>query len=87
MYISRDQLFKCVAVLDRIHSQLDCSAPRKDAAGNEARLLNKNARTESLRDVPVPYGTHGSDYAVIDPETLEVQCGACLGVLDSTVKE
>lgn len=87
MFLSRDQLLDALSELDKARPTFRCSKPRTNKQGKPDRLLNKNARTAAIRDVPIPYGIHDADYVVIDPDTGTIQCGACNGHLDATVED
>lgn len=67
MFLTHTQLIAALAAFDEARKSFDCPAPRHDAEGE----------TEPP-DGPA-YGNHNAAYLEIDPETLELRCGACAG--------
>ncbi len=97
MFISEAQISRMLQTLDAVRQTFRCEAPRHDAKGSNMRHVKKPLARKGIGDlerdqvrekgIEVPYGTHGADFLIIDPETLEVVCGACAGQLDATVIE
>jgi hypothetical protein len=86
MKYTRQQLLDATVQLEAATSQKThvCSELRIDEGGKSTRQLR--VRRDTFEEVP--YGEHGSDFLVIDPETFEIECGACAGyeAADATVK-
>lgn len=77
-FFTQDELKEALRVLHDSKRTFECSAARVDTDGKETFGIDTNKQ--------VTYGTHGSAFAQINPETLELRCGACAGDLNATVK-
>ncbi len=85
MWVTSHRLTYLQKVLDASRSKISCNKPRMDSRGSLSKVIRKVPRNKSPYEIEIPYGIHGSDYLEIDPETLEIRCGACAGTIDSTV--
>lgn len=84
MFLSRDQLRQALSALDvaRTQSENWCKKQLVDNTGKATHAV-----AVKRNDVQqVPYGEHGHTYLTIDPETLEIHCGACKGDVDATLQ-
>lgn len=71
MHYTMDELKAALRALDESRRTVDCPVSRVDAEGNAER--------PGVGKTSFAYGTHGSAFLVVDPTTLNVECGACSG--------
>ncbi len=92
MFLTKAQVKAASRALDlaRQHPERrhHCAAPRTDPHGQTSRTITATARRNGSRRPPITltHGAHDADFLQVDPETLEIRCGACAGDLDATVR-
>lgn len=87
MHLTTTQLKAALAALDATRRAGEfCLAPRLDTHGQDHREHVRVKNGIATRSI-VSYGTHGSAFLQLDPQTLQVRCGACAGELDATADD